>query len=146
VVAGNTVIGVAMNDPQFFTFGRFIAVFVYHFDIAHLEIVFSNVFTQEFIVIANDVIHTGIFFFGFSQYLPDNTIVFHGPVPLVGGYAPTVDDVAHQEEVVTTVGLEKLIEKVGLASPGAQVNVGNPDCATLPLFHELFHDSDTRRF
>ena len=78
---------------------------------------------EHLVVIAGDVGDLGAVA-GVSEDEAEDLVV--GGVPVPGfAEAPSVDDVADEEELVAGHATEEVGEEVGAASPGAQMGVGD---------------------
>jgi len=94
--------------------------FVGHLDAA--EVVAVEL-ARELVVVARHKDHTAALA-GATQQLLDHVVVSLRPVPFAT-QLPAINDVSHQVEGLAGVVLEEFEQRSGLASRGAQVQVGN---------------------
>jgi len=102
--------------------------FVDQLDIAQNQL---RIAPQEFVMVAGDVDHLGAAL-AHGQQSADDVGVRLRPVHAAAQF-PAVDDVTDQIDLVGVVALEKLRQVLGLAIPGAQVHIGDPQ-GSHPLF------------
>src|SRR3974390_631178 len=86
-----------------------------------------GVIAKPLVVIAREIADLRPFP-GLAQNLLDNVVVALSPEPRLS-QSPAVDDVAHEVEVFGFGVAQEVEEKIGLASAGSQMDVGDPDRA-----------------
>lgn len=75
-------------------------------------------------MVTGHVDHLGAVF-GSAKDAPYHVAVALSPAQAILLHAPSIDDVTYQIERVGGVVFEKIVEQLGLAVSGAQVNVGD---------------------
>src|SRR5581483_8219149 len=114
---------VAVDDEEAAPVGGFMDRGFGDVDAAEMRAVIA---TQEFVVIAGNVDDAGALA-RFAQQFLYYVVMLLRPVP-VGLQLPSIDDVAHQIDYVCVVIAEEIEEAFGLASPGAEMHVGDKKC------------------
>jgi hypothetical protein len=97
---------------------------VLHVHVAEGELA---ILPRRFVVVAGDVDNVGALA-GLAHDLLHHVVMGLRPVP-PALEAPAVDDVAHQEEMLALVSLQKIEQQFGLAAAGAKMNVRQEDRA-----------------
>ena len=95
------------------------------------------VLSSRLVVVAGDIDHVGALA-RLAQDLLDHVIVRLRPVP-PALKPPAVDDVAYEVEIFAFVLLQEVEQKFGLAAAGAEMNVGQKDCAVTGGLMALDH-------
>ena len=107
-----------MNQPQTAAIGHGVRGFFHHLHAT--EMMVCEV-AGELIMVAWDVHHMAAFANALQDFL-HHIVVGLRPIPFAA-QLPTIDDVAHQIQVIAGVGFEKGQQFFGLAPRGAQVQI-----------------------
>ena len=88
-------------------------------------------------MIACDVDNLGSMF-AHAKYATHYITMTLTPPPFVLLYLPTIDDVTNQEQILTAMMLEEVVEYIGFGIFSAKVCVGNADRLVFCLVHIVF--------
>ena len=124
-----------MRYPEPSAVGGFVDHLAFDANAAHRH---AEIIAGAFIVVAGNEDHLGAAL-GPAQNLLHQVGMRRRPVP-AALQAPAIDDVADEIEGFEFHTAEKSKKGLGLASPRAQMNVGNPERSILPGHSRDIHD------
>ena len=132
---------VAMGDEVAAPVGSLVDSVLHHLDAAEMRAVEA---AQHLVVIARHVDDTRALA-RLAQELLHHVVVLLRPVP-AGFERPAVDDVTDQVDRLGVILAQEVEQRPGLAPSGAEMHIGDEQCAKFPRTVAVRHDCALSRF